>query len=37
VEVFMRWFGPENGAMSDNKAARIADGINQACREQTPD
>lgn len=30
AEVFIRWFGPENGAMTPTSAARIADGINAA-------
>jgi hypothetical protein len=30
ADVFLRWFGPESGAMSSSDAARIAAGINSA-------
>jgi hypothetical protein len=30
AEVFPRWFGPETGEMSSDKAVRVAAGINQA-------
>lgn len=30
AEVFTKWFGPENGAMTPRKTARIVDGISTA-------
>lgn len=30
AEVFTKWFGPEDGAMTPREAARIADGITAA-------
>jgi len=36
VEVFLRWFGSEAGDLTDEAAARIASGINDARRAHVP-
>lgn len=36
AEVFVRWFGPEDGRMTPDEAGRIAQGINAARAAHLP-
>lgn len=36
AEVFIRWFGPESGAMTASDASRIAEGIDDARAAHLP-
>lgn len=36
AEVFLRWFGPGTGDVPNDKASRIAAGVNEARLAQSP-